>query len=337
LVSASNYRDALHFVATRAVEVVREPLAAPGRGELLVETLLSAISPGSELLVYRGEVPAGMPLDATIDGLTEELRYPTKYGYSTVGRVMAAGDDVDRAWLDRLVFSFHPHESRFLAAPEDLSPIPPGIEPDDAVLFPNVETAMTLVLDGRPLINERVAVIGQGVVGLLTTALLAQFPLADLVTLDLHPPRRKLSRQLGAHRSVERIGADDLPEDGFDLTYELSGSPAGLGEAIELTGFAGRVVIGSWYGVRRVELDLGGRFHRSRMRLISSQVSTIDPRLTGRWSFKRRQDATWDALRRLRPSRLVTHRMGLGDAVEAYALLDRHPDQALQIIFTYGD
>lgn len=335
--SAPDHRDALHFVAPRAVEVVREPLAAPGRGELLVETLLSAISPGSELLVYRGEVPAGMPLDASIGGLTEELRYPTKYGYSTVGRVTAAGDDVSPGWLDRLVFSFHPHESRFLAAPEDLAPVPPGIAPDDAVLFPNVETAMTLVLDGRPLIGERVAVVGQGVVGLLTTALLAQFPLADLVTLDLHARRRELSTQLGAHRSVERVGPDDRPEDGFDLTFELSGSPAGLGEAIELTGFAGRIVIGSWYGVRRAELDLGGRFHRSRMRLISSQVSTIDPRLTGRWSFERRRDATWDVLRRLRPSQLVTHRMGLGDAAEAYGLLDRHPDEVLQVLFEYDD
>jgi 2-desacetyl-2-hydroxyethyl bacteriochlorophyllide A dehydrogenase len=336
-VSAPSHRDALRFVAPRAVEVVREPLAAPGPGELLVETLRSAISPGSELLVYRGEVPPGMALDATIDGLTDELRYPTKYGYSTVGRVTAAGDGVERGWLDRLVFSFHPHESHFLAAPRDLAPIPPGIAPDDAVLFPNVETAMTLVLDGRPLIKERVAVVGQGVVGLLTTALLAQFPLADLVTLDQHPRRRELSTQLGAHRSVERIDADDLPEERFDLTYELSGSPAALGDAIELTGFAGRVVIGSWYGMRRAELDLGGRFHRSRMRLISSQVSTIDPGLTGRWSFTRRRDATWDALRELRPSRLVTHRIGLADAAEAYALLDRHPGQALQIILTYGD
>jgi 2-desacetyl-2-hydroxyethyl bacteriochlorophyllide A dehydrogenase len=329
-------RAVLHFVAPREVAVVDEPLAAPGPGELLVETVVSAISPGTELLVYRGEVPLGMALDSSIGGLTGGFAFPVKYGYSTVGRVAAVGAEIDRSWLDRLVFSFRPHASRFVAQPGDVHVLPPGVDAEDAAMYPSVETALTLVLDGRPLAGERVAVVGQGVIGLLTTALLAEFPLEDLVALDLHPLRRELSASLGARCALARIAPAERDREGFDLTYELSGDPAGLDEAIALTGFGGRVVIGSWYGIRTAQLDLGGRFHRSRMRLVSSQVSTIDPRLSGRWTFERRRSATWSALRRLRPSRLVTHRIPLDNAAAAYALLDEHPDEAVQVLLTYA-
>ena len=139
-----------------------------------------------------------------------------------------------------------------------------------------METAVTLLLDGQPLLGEQVAIFGQGIVGLLLTSLLARWPLSSLVTLDLYPKRRLLSENLGAHLSLDPAtpswrnncwgalqGAGPYP--GADLTYEVSGNPEALNQAIAITGFNGRVVIGSWYGRKRSDLDLGGRFHRSRL------------------------------------------------------------------------
>ncbi len=329
-------RRSLCFSAPRRVAVVEGEIAAPAAGELLVETIVSAISPGSELLVYRDELPPGIDLDASIAELRRSPAYPVKYGYAAVGRVLEVGPGVSEEWLGSLVFGLHPHESHFLARPAELAPVPDGVSAEDAALFANLETAVTLVMDGRPMIGEHVAVCGAGVVGLLTTALLADFPLASLVSFDLHPLRRRLSVELGAHDAIDPAAGVGAREQTFDLSYELSGRPHVLDQSIALTRFHGRVVIGSWYGERRAPVDLGGTFHRSRIALISSQVSTIDPSLSGRWSLERRRQITWRLLCGLRPGRIVTHRFPLAAAADAYELLDRHPDEAVQVLLTYG-
>ena len=123
---------------------------------------------------------------------------------------------------------------------------------------------------------------------------------------------------------------------GADLSYELSGNPLALDQAIAVTGFNGRVVIGSWYGQKHADLNLGGRFHRSRIRLISSQVSTVAPEWSGRWNKSRRLHVAWEMLQSLRPVHLITHRFPLEQASQAYALLDQHPQEAIQVLFTYG-
>ena len=126
-----------------------------------------------------------------------------------------------------------------------------------------------------------------------------------------------------------------LPYTGADLTYELSGNPDALEKAIEITGFNGRVVIGSHYGQKQVGLNLSGRFHRSRIRLISSQVSTIAPEWTGRWTKPRRLQIAWQMLQHLKPAHLITHRFPLAKASQAYALLNQHPEEAIQVVLTY--
>jgi 2-desacetyl-2-hydroxyethyl bacteriochlorophyllide A dehydrogenase len=332
-------RQSLVFVSPHQVEVREEALLPPGPGEVLVQTLVSAISPGTEMLVYRGHVPKNMPLDASIPGMTGAVSYPVKYGYASVGRVVELGDGVDAEWNDRVTFSLHPHESHYVVPTDQLTPLPAGLSIEQAALFPHAETAVTFVMDGRPLIGEDVAVFGQGVVGLMTTALLARFPLSTLVAVDRHPLRRKLSLDLGAHRSVDP--ADDADVEAmtasFDLVYELSGSPDALDLAVGVTGFRGRVVIGSWYGDRRVDLALGGAFHRSRMTLSSSQVSTIDPQFAGRWDRARRATAAWRMLADVDCSRLVTHRFPFADAPAAYELVDRAPDATVQVLLDYQD
>jgi 2-desacetyl-2-hydroxyethyl bacteriochlorophyllide A dehydrogenase len=339
-------RKSLYFTGPCQVELREEPLAAPGPGRVLVRTLMSAISPGTEMLIYRGQAPREMAADATLAALPGSLAFPLKYGYAAVGRVAALGPEVAPTWQDRLVMAFQPHEDSFLAAPEELLPVPPGLSPEDAVFLPNLETAVTLVLDGRPLIGEKAAVFGQGIVGLLLTALLARFPLAKLVTLDRHPNRRLASESLGAHASLDPLAPRALDQarallqgdghdPGADLTYEISGNPAALDQALALTGFHGRVVIGSWYGAKTSELHLGGLFHRSRQVIVSSQVSTIAPELTGRWDKPRVRAVAWRLVQEIAPARFITQRFPLAQAAQAYQLLDREPGEAIQVVLTY--
>jgi 2-desacetyl-2-hydroxyethyl bacteriochlorophyllide A dehydrogenase len=340
--------QALYFIAPYRVAVQEECLPHPAPGRVLVQTVASAISPGTELLIYRGQAPTGMPVDDTITALSGALAFPLKYGYAAVGRVIAVGSAAEREWQGRLVFAFQPHASHFLSAPGELLPVPDSLPPEEAVFLPNMETAVNFLMDGHPLIGERVVVFGQGIVGLLTTALLGRVPLSRLITLDRYAFRRERSRELGAHASLD-AGKEDvlarlqacLQEEhvavGADLTYELSGNPAALDQAIVVTGFNGRIVIGSWYGQKRADLDLGGGFHRSRIRLISSQVSTIAPEWTGRWTKGRRLHVAWQMLQHVRPAHLITHRFPFQQAGQAYALLDQHPEEAVQVLFTYEE
>ncbi|GAB4402853.1 MAG: zinc-binding alcohol dehydrogenase [Anaerolineales bacterium] len=325
------------FAAPYHVEVKREKRPAPPAGQVLVKTRLSAISPGTEMLVYRGQLPKDIPLDASIAALQQTNGYPMKYGYACIGQVIALGAGVPAEWLERMVFAFNPHEAYFVARLQDVLPIPDGLPLEDAVFLPNMETAINLVQDGAPLLGERVAIFGQGIVGLLTAALLAYFPLERLVTFDRYPRRRQASLEVGAHASLdaERAHFEPILPGGADLTFELSGAPAVLDAAIAATGFAGRIVIGSWYGEKRAALNFGGAFHRSRIRILSSQVSTIAPQLTGRWDKSRRFALAWEMLRQIRPARWVTHRFEIGEAARAYAQIDQCPEDTLQVLLTY--
>jgi threonine dehydrogenase-like Zn-dependent dehydrogenase len=107
--------------------------------------------------------------------------------------------------------------------------------------------------------------------------------------------------------------------------------------ALRATGYDGRIVIGSWYGEKRAALDLGGEFHRSRIRLISSQVSTLAPELRGRWTHARRLGTALALLQRVAPDQLITHRLPFANAAEAYRLLADHPEQAIQVVLTYPE
>jgi len=331
-------RQSLYFVDPRQVTIQKETIDRPGPGQLLVRTLASAISPGTELLIYRGHVSSTMPLDESLAALGGTFSYPFKYGYATVGEVIELGADVPARWHRQQVFAFQPHQSHFIATPDALLPLPAGISPQDALFLPNVETAVNLVMDGGPLIGEQVVIFGQGIVGLLTTALLARFPLTNLVTIDPYDLRRQASLTVGAHSSLAPAGLDplqaQLPQ-GADLIYELSGNPAALDQAITLAGFDSRIIVGSWYGTRPVTLDLGSRFHRQRVRLISSQVSTVAPPLQGRWSQARRLELAWHMLSQIQPARFITHQIQFSQAAQAYRLLDQTPEQAIQVVLQY--
>ena len=333
-------RKNLYFTAPRQVEIREELLPALGAEDVLVETTCSAISAGTEMLVYQGRFPRDLEADSVISSLRGGFKYPLAYGYACVGVVRDTGAQVDTAWRNQLVFAFQPHTSHFITAPDSLFAIPPSLSPDSACFLPNMETAINLVQDGAPIFGERVLVLGQGIVGLLTASLLNEFPLDTLVTADCYPLRCNSSPttphlSLDPHAAGFREQATEFLKEGADLTFELSGNPSALNDAIALTRFCGRIVIGSWYGEKQVEVNLGGTFHRSRIKLISSQVSTIAPELEGRWDKARRFEAAWKALERIKPEKWITHRFSIDQAAEAYQLLDEKPEETIQVLLTY--
>jgi 2-desacetyl-2-hydroxyethyl bacteriochlorophyllide A dehydrogenase len=333
----------LEFTEPGRVAVKVGPAPRPAADEVLVQTHCSAISPGTEMLVYRGQWPPGVAKDATIDSLAGDFAYPLVYGYCAVGRVMETGSAVSSEWRNRRVFAFQPHQDLFCTRPATLHPIPADVDDETALFLPAMETAVNLLLDGGPMIGEKVVVIGQGIIGLLTTALLSRFPLAALATLDAYPLRREASLGLGASECFDPQDPSLLTRWGrglgqggeADLVYELSGNPAALNTALALARYSARIVVGSWYGAKRADLDLGAFFHRGRVALISSQVSSIAPQLTGRWHTSRRIDLAWEMLRRVRPAACITQRFALADAASAYTLIDRSPGETIQVIFDY--
>ena len=336
-------RQALYFTAPQRVEVREEAFLGPGPEQLLVQSIVSAISAGTELLFYRGLVPEELAVDETIAALQGATRYPLKYGYACVGLVIAQGTQVRGDWVGRKVFCFNPHETHFCVSCADVMVLPEGMLAEQAVFLPNMETALNFVLDGQPLIGEYVGVFGAGIVGLLTTALLRSFPLAGLAVFDRFALRRAAAMRLGVPWALDpaneagwqaALVAWGKP-DGLDLAFEVSGAPAALDQSIERCGYAGRVLIGSWYGKKSVTLNLGGKFHRSRLRLVSSQVSSIAPELSGRWDKQRRFDLAWEQLALIQPEGWISQRFALQDATQAYQLLAERPDEAIQVVFTY--
>lgn len=349
---SSYTRRRLRFPEPGHVEIIQESLQGPSAEEVVVETLMSAVSPGTERLVYRGEVPDGLSADASIDLLDHDFSYPITYGYATVGRVEGVGEKIDEEWIGRRVFSFHPHVSRFTASPDVLVPLPSDIDVTDAVMFPNLETAVTLSMDGNPGLGDRVVLFGQGVVGLLTTALLSRYPLESVYTVEPSSERRDLSADWGASQTFAPADIDNLRHaldissadtveaekgryEGADLVYELSGTPSVLNDAISVVGFDGRVVIGSWYGDKTASVALGGRFHRSRVEVKSSQVSSIDPDYRGRWSKNRRSKLVLSLLSSIGPGTLITDEHDLDDAPLVYDRLSAKKEALIQPVFRY--
>lgn len=337
--------NSLYFVNKKKLEIREEELPPVGENQVLVKTKYSAISAGTELMIYRGEFPKKMPADEVIASLGGELSYPLKYGYSNVGQVVELGNGVEPIWKDKLVFAFNPHEDYYVTNVDTLMIIPTDISLEDAVFLPNMETAVNLVMDAKPMIGEHVVVFGQGIVGLLMVEILREIPLGSLVTLDMYENRREASINGGADKSFDPNASGILEKvkdsfevdksPGADLSIEVSGSPNALDQAIQITGYAGRVVFGSWYGTKRADLDLGEAFHRSRIQLVSSQVSTISPELSGRWTKERRFTLAWDFIKKVNPAKYVTHTFDFASASEAFEQIYRLPEETIQVLLRY--
>lgn len=330
---------ALWFAAKRRAELRPEEAPTPGPGEVRVRAVLSAVSHGTEMLVYRGEVPEGLPLD--LPTFAGGFGFPIKHGYASAGRVLDTGPGVTALAPGDPVFVHHPHQDVFTVPAHLPVPLPRDLEPLRAVFFANIETALNVAHDAHARLGETAVVFGQGVVGLLVTCLLGMSGVSVLAVEPV-PGRRELALKVGA---AAAFGPDDIGERvlaatdgrGADVAVESSGSGAALAAAVGCVAVEGTVVAASWYGTEPVALPLGGHFHRGRVRIRSSQVGRVAPELSARWDAGRRRGAVVSLLRdpRLPLDLLVSHRVPFGRAPEAYRMLDEGPGDAVQVVFDY--
>src|SRR5690606_19568490 len=237
--------------------------------------------------------------------------------------------------------------THFLASPAEVTALPHGIYEETAVCLPYVDTAISLLHGGAPLLRGRVVGMGQGVVGARRTDVCAARPLAARALVAVLERRRQEAARMGAGR-VHGCTADDIAAlrqqlqadrgayiQGADLVFEITGSPQALNTAIALSGFSSRIVVGSWYGIKSAPVALGGEAHRNRLHFVTSQVSSIAPALSGRWNKVRRHDSAWTMIREINPQRLITHRVPLDEAASLYAMLGQDSSGVLQAVFIY--
>ena len=321
----------------REVEIRSETVGAPGAGEVRIRALASGLSHGTEMLVFRGQVPANLALD--LPTLAGSYGFPIKFGYASVGQVIAVGAGVAGLAPGDRVFVHHPHQQEYLASAAAAVRLPDRLPAELGVFLANCETALNVVLDAHPRLGEEVAVIGQGVVGLLLTQLL-NLAGARVTAVEPIAIRRELAMRCGADEAVTpddalaRI-ATRTNGRGADVVIEASGNASALQLAIDAAAFQSTVVVCSWYGTKPVSLDLGSRFHRARLRLVSSQVSELDPALAPRWDRQRRREVSLSLLGELLLGPLITHRIPFARASEAYELVDQRPEETVQVILTY--
>ncbi|MGH1481794.1 MAG: zinc-dependent alcohol dehydrogenase [Geminicoccales bacterium] len=256
-----------------------ETIRSPGPDEVLVEALASAVSRGTEMLVFQGHVPPSQHEKMRAPFQEGDFTFPVKYGYASVGRVLKGPADL----VDQRVFCLYPHQNRYVVPAESVIPIPDTVPTERAVLAANMETALNGLWDVPPRIGDRVAVIGCGVVGALAACLTADVPGTMVEMIDINPEKSMLARAL------------DLPftdpanaSGSADLVIHASGSPAGLKTALDIAGFEASILDLSWYGDKLVELPLGENFHSRRLKLISSQVGSVAAKMRGRWSYRDR-------------------------------------------------
>jgi threonine dehydrogenase-like Zn-dependent dehydrogenase len=281
--------DALAFwiVAPGKGELRSEHLPEPGPDEILVETLASGISRGTETLVFQGRVPESQQQIMRAPHQVGEFTFPLKYGYSSVGLVAAGSDD----WLGRRVFCLHPHQDRYVVPRHAVVAVPAAVPNERAVLAANLETVVNALWDAAPRIGDRVAVVGAGVIGALAAAVASKIPGVVVQLVDVNPDKAAIASALGVTFAVPSVATRQA-----DLVIHASATGEGLATALDLAGFEATIVELSWYGDRQVAVALGESFHSRRLRLVSSQVGAVAPPQRARWDRWRRLALAIDLL-----------------------------------------
>jgi 2-desacetyl-2-hydroxyethyl bacteriochlorophyllide A dehydrogenase len=249
-------------------EIRPTPLPEPGADDVRVRTLWSGISRGTESLVFRGQVPEREYDTMAAPFQDGRLPGPVKYGYLNVGTVESGPTDL----AGRTVFCLYPHQTQYVVPATAVVAVPPDVPAQRAVLAGTVETAVNVLWDAAPLVGDRVAVVGAGMVGSCVARLLSQIPGVRVTLVDTNPDRAEVAAAFG----VDFSEPGDAPE-GNDIVVHASATSAGLARSLELLGHEGVVVDASWYGDAPVTLPLGGAFHSSRLTIRSSQVGEVAP------------------------------------------------------------
>jgi len=301
-------------------------LPDPASDDVVVRTLRSGVSRGTETLVFRGGVPPGQ-YDAMRAPFQEgDFPAPVKYGYLNVGSVEEGPAEL----RGRTVFCLYPHQTAYVVPASAVTVVPEDVPPARAVLAGTVETAVNALWDAGPLLGSRVTVLGAGMVGCCVARLLSQSPAKEVTLVDVDPSRAEVAAALG----VAFAQPDDALRD-RDLVFHASATSAGLQRSLDLLAPEGTVIELSWYGDREVQLALGGAFHSRRLTIRASQVGTLSPAVAGRRTTADRLALALELLRDPAFDALVTGQSRFGELPEVMARLAEGSLPALCHTITY--
>jgi threonine dehydrogenase-like Zn-dependent dehydrogenase len=309
-------------------EIRAERLPDPGPGDVLVRTRYSGISRGTETLVFRGGVPESQYATMRAPFQDGDFPGPVKYGYLNVGVVEAGPPDL----LGRTVFCLYPHQSAYVVPAGAVTPVPDDVPPARAVLAGTVETAVNALWDAAPLVGDRIAVVGAGMVGCCVAGVLARFPGARVQLVDSNPARAAVAKALGVEFALPADAAG-----GCDLVVHASATSAGLQRSLELLVPEGTVIELSWYGDHEVSLALGGSFHSGRLTIRGSQVGTVSPVRRGSRTFADRLALALDLLRDPAFDAVITGESGFAELPDVLARLVAGEISGLCHLVTYGE
>jgi len=256
-----------------------ETLPGVEPGAVRVEALYSAVSRGTESLVWRGAVPESEYERMRCPHQAGDFPFPVKYGYSSVGRVVEGPDQL----CGRSVFCLYPHQSSYVVASDAVVLLPEGVPEARAVLGANLETALNALWDACPLIGDRVSVVGAGVVGAMVAYLARGIAAAEVELVDVRSERARLASAIDVD-----FAAPGTARRGRDIVFDASGTRDGLAVALDLVAEEGVVTELSWYGDQDVAVPLGGRFHSGRLTLRASQVGRLSPHARARFTPRER-------------------------------------------------
>ncbi|WP_461070865.1 zinc-dependent alcohol dehydrogenase [Streptomyces pseudoechinosporeus] len=307
-------------------EIRDADLPSPVEGEVLVRTLFSGVSRGTETLVFRGGVPESQYGAMRAPFQEGEFPGPVKYGYLNVGLV----EEGPASLVGRTVFCLYPHQTRYVVPASAVTPVPESVPASRAVLAGTVETAVNALWDAAPLIGDRIAVVGAGMIGASVAALLARYPAVRVQLVDANPERAELAQALGVDFALPADAAGDC-----DLVVHASATEAGLTRSLELLAPEGTVLELSWYGDRRVSLPLGEAFHSRRLVVRSSQVGTVSPARSGRRTYADRLALSLELLADPALDALITGSCAFEELPEAMAALTGGQTQALCHLVQY--
>ncbi|ANS69263.1 dehydrogenase [Streptomyces lincolnensis] len=268
-------------------EIRHVALPDPAEDEVVVRSLCSGVSRGTETLVFRGGVPESQYAAMRAPFQEGDFPGPVKYGYLSVGEV----EEGPAALVGRTVFCLYPHQTRYVVPASAVTVLPPDVPAERAILAGTVETAVNALWDAAPLVGDRIAVVGGGMVGSSVAALLARFPGVRVQLVDADPARAETAAALGVDFASPADARGDC-----DLVVHASATEQGLARSLELLTAEGTVLELSWYGDRKVSLPLGEAFHSRRLVIRSSQVGTVSPARRSNRSYADRLALALDLL-----------------------------------------
>ena len=309
-------------------EIRRVGLPEPDPADVVVRTLRSGISRGTETLVFRGGVPPEQRVRMRAPFQDGDFPGPLKYGYLNVGAVEEGPPEL----RGRTVFCLYPHQTAYVVPAVAVSVVPEDVPPGRAVLAGPVETAVNALWDVGPLVGDRVAVVGGGMVGCCVARLLHRFPAVRVTLVDVDPARADVAAALGVDFALPENAAG-----GCDLVVHTSATSAGLQRSLDLLGPEGTVVDLSWYGDTEVRLSLGGAFHAGRLRIRSSQVGTVSPARAQRRTAADRLGLALELLRDPAFDALLTGESRFDELPDVMARLAAGSLPALCHTITYGE